>query len=179
MKFYLDKDNELKKVFEKVREKMFGTTLLGYAKIKYLFWEGERLLPDGRKIYGETRMQPVLMRDVYGIDFIIAVDGEEWDNNFTNKDKIRLAWHELNHCVVVKDEKASTGKEEVPKYDNDGRVKVKIKHHDVNLATFVEEVERFGLPRYELQSVIEIHDKAVAVNNKEKKEKKNKKGANK
>ena len=143
MKFYKDKSGDLGSIFKRVVAKHFKNDPITLAKIQYVFWEGEKTTNDGRIIHGEARIPSPRERDIYGFDFIISVYDEYWNEDASARDKIRLAYHELNHCIVMCEE--STGKAFVPKRDKEGRLKVKINPHDVNLNLFLGEVKLCGL----------------------------------
>jgi hypothetical protein len=141
MKFYRDKPKKLDKIFEGVRKKYFRKTPLKHASILYCFWESDKpkTTPEGNVILGEARILPPRERDVYGYDFCIAVEASNWHNS-SSKEKIRLAWHELYHCIVVTDESGKT-----PKKDKEDRIKIKVRPHDISINTFIAEIEEFGL----------------------------------
>ena len=173
MKFYRDKNKELERIFEKVRKKYFKNTLLPLAKIVYIFWKGEKKLSDGRVVRGEARIPTPRERDIYSVDFIISVCWDYW-YEAELIEKIRLARHELDHCIVVPEDPDATKSE--PKLDKEGRLKVKIKKHDINLNIFLEDVEIFGLGREEFQQVESLYkiayEKAKKFGQKLKKKKK-------
>ncbi len=154
MKFYPDSKKEIEAVFSTVISNYFKDHYLEYAKFQYVFWEGVKATNDGRIIRGETRIPSPRERDIYDIDFIIAINGEYWDNEASTKDKIRLAYHELYHCIV--EVKIVEGKT-VPKRDKESRLKVKLKPHDINLNLFLSEVEEVGLTDEEYQYINELY----------------------
>ena len=141
MKFHRDKSKKLDKIFEKVRKKYFRKTPLKHATILYCFWDSEKpkTTPEGNIILGEARVLTPRERDVYGYDFCISIEASNW--RATNLDgKVRLAWHELRHCIVLTEE---GGK--IPMKDKEDRLRIKVLPHDISINTFVEEIEQFGL----------------------------------
>lgn len=167
MKFLPDTDGSLRKIFEKVRDKYFKDAFLDYASMQYIFWEGERLTNDGRIVRGETRIPSNRERDIYGYDFIISISQDYWEEEALIRDKIRLAYHELRHCIV---ETYKTGKGKIkPKTDKEGRLKVKIRPHDVNLNLFLSEVEVVGLSENEHKYIGDLHRVSKSTIGKKKK----------
>lgn len=153
MKYYLDIEKILEKVFNGVKAKYFDGDPVYHAKIQYLFWDGEKRTSDGRLVRGETRIPPTRERDIYGFDFIISIDEEYWKKEATLRDQIRLAYHELKHCVVLTESKNGKLK---PKFDKEGRLKVKIRQHDINLNLFLDEVSEVGLTSNENRYIYEL-----------------------
>lgn len=171
MKFYADSNNDLKRTFTKVKQRYFKGANLDLAKIQYVFWEGEKRTNDGRIVRGETRIPSTRERDIYGIDFIISISGDFWDDEASAKDKIRLAYHELKHCIIVC---KNSNKQIIPQKDKEGRLKVKIRPHDINLNLFLSEVQVVGLSDQENQYLEDLHITAIStVRSKRRRKKKN------
>jgi hypothetical protein len=166
VKFYADSTSSLKNVFTKVKNRYFNGANLSLAKIQYVFWEGDKKTNDGRVVRGETRIPSNRERDIYGHDFIISISGDFWDDEASPKDKIRLAYHELKHCIVVC---KTSNKQIIPQEDKDGRLKVSIRPHDINLNLFLDEVEIVGLSDQENQYLEDLHMRAVSTGRKKKK----------
>ena len=154
MKYYPDSTKSLQKVFEKVIENYYKEAHLDLAKIQYIFWEGEKTTSDGRVVRGDTRIPSPRERDIYGYDFVISISGDFWEEEASTRDKIRLAYHELKHCIV---ECTNTTKKVQPKRDKEGRLRVKIRPHDVNLNLFLSEVEEVGLSDIEVRYIRDLH----------------------
>jgi len=171
MRFYADKKKNLDKLFEKVESRYFSDNPIRLAKIMYCFWEGDQKQADGRLKIGEARILSLRERDLYGYDFLISVDADIW-KGLSLTDKIRLAVHELNHCIVV----AAIVKEEwIPKEDSEGRIKIKLKKHDVNVNVFRYEIETCGLydgERKTLTNTLEWDRQALVRDKASKKKKK-------
>jgi len=172
VKYVQDKTGELKKVCEKVKKKKFKNDPIHFAKIQYIFWNGEQTTNDGRVMAGEARIPTPRERDLYGIDFIISMSSDIWFESSV-KDKARLAFHELCHCIVLVEDEDS-GKP-IPKYTKQNRLAVKIRPHDINVNIFRSEIENFGLSDDELNGVINLYDTCMTYEKKGKKKKKNKK----
>lgn len=166
MKFYADTTKSLKKTFEKVISKYFKDANLDLAKIQYVFWEGEKSTSDGRVVHGETRIPSARERDIYGYDFIISISGDFWEDEASTRDKIRLAYHELKHCKI--DYTKSTKGTIIPKRDKEGRLKVRIRPHDVNLNLFLSEVEVVGLSGGEYKYIEDLHMISKSTNGRKK-----------
>ena len=173
MKFYPDSTKSLKKTFEKVMDRYFKEAHLDLAKIQYVFWEGEKTTGDGRVVHGETRIPSARERDIYGYDFIISISGDYWEDEASTADKIRLTYHELKHCKI-ECTKSTKGKI-IPKRDKEGRLKVRIRPHDVNLNLFLSEVEVVGLSGGEYKYIEDLHMISKSNNGRRKKVKKVKK----
>lgn len=169
MKFYPDSQKQLKKVFTKVVDRYFKDAHLDLCNIQYVFWEGEKTTSDGRIIRGETRIPSARERDIYGFDFIISISGDYWDDEASTRDKIRLAYHELKHCIVLCSN--STKGKIIPKRDKEGRLKVKIRPHDVNLNLFLSEVEVVGLSDQEDRYIEDLHMISKSTNRRKVKQK--------
>lgn len=145
LKYQKDKKGELKEVFDAVKDERFSL-LCEMAEINYVFRTTQKKDDEGRMVLGEARKLSNRERDLYGYDFEICVHKKSW-KQLNEKQKVRLAWHELNHCVVKVD------REGVGKYDKAGRVEIGIRPHDIVLKTFMEEIEIFG-PSEAEESVI-------------------------
>jgi hypothetical protein len=173
VKFYPDSNKDLARTFKKVIDKYYKNAHLDLAKIQYIFWEGEKTTSDGRIVRGETRIPTPRERDIYGYDFIISISGDYWDDEASVRDKIRLAYHELRHCIVECTN--STKNKVVPKRDKEGRLKVKIRPHDINLNLFLSEVETVGLSTQENQYIEDLNVLANSTERRKKKRKRKKK----
>jgi hypothetical protein len=141
MKFRKDKGT-LKRFFDLIQKKYFKKSSLYLVKFLYCFWEGEKYTSDGRRVLGETRSLSPRERDLYSYDFLISIDYDYW-KEATSDDKRRLALHELKHCLVITE---YVNKEHIPKLDKEGRIKIKLLPHDLNVNLFLDEIEQCGLP---------------------------------
>lgn len=143
-------NGELEAVFTKVKERYFEDDPINEAVIKYVFFEAPKKDRLGKVMLGEARIPTKRERDLFGpLDFYISIYYDYWAEADL-KDKIRLAWHELHHCVVVTNKKGDVA------YDDQGRLKVKIRPHDIVMEFFGEEIKRFGLPNDEYSEVSDV-----------------------
>jgi hypothetical protein len=174
MLFSLDPTDKLKKFFEKVRYKYFSEDPLSLANIIYCFWEGDKFAPDGSPVMGFARAFAALDRDLFDYDFVIAIDHEYWKDASTT-DKKRLAIHELRHCSVL----AERSKEGwTAKEDKEGRIRIGLRPHDVNLNLFKKEVKHCGLMAGEedvAEKLLVMHHESKMVTPGKKKKQKKKK----
>jgi len=139
VKFHRDKSKGLDRFLEKIMKKYYRNDPIHFAKVLYCFWIGEKKSPEGNDVLGFARILTPRERDIFGYDFLIAIDKKHWrKSKFI--DRVRLAIHEIRHCIVVVDEE--TGE---PKEDKDGRIKIKIRPHEISLNLFLYEVKKCGL----------------------------------
>ena len=126
--------------------------LAKYAKFQFTFREKPTYDEDGQPIAATAMRLSNRERDLYGADFEICCHKETWD--YYNEDmKERLIFHELLHCQVAHDEED----EEIPAYDNDGRVYIYCVPHDIITKTFKREIEEFGLVGSDLDVASFMH----------------------
>lgn len=149
LKYEIDKTGKLEKLFEEIREQYFSGELEG-VRINYVFRTTQRRDDDGYPILGEASKLPNRERDLYGFDFEICVFRDTWVLA-PRKEQKRIAWHELNHLVVVGQEDGGD-----PEYDKADRVKIGIRPHDLIIKTFKEEIEIFGPTKSELYIIKKI-----------------------
>lgn len=100
---------------------------------------------EGRAILATTRKLPVRERDIYGYDVEIKFWRDGW-KRLSKKKQRRKMWHELNHIEVEQGENFSINK------DDDGRIVLRIKQHDVVVTTFEDETKKFGLESKDVNS---------------------------
>ena len=136
LKYKVDKSGKLSNVFLPILKREFP--ILKHVNILFTWRNIAKWDDDGRPTAAEARRCSNKERDLYGFDFEVNVLRDNWDglNTFA---KVRLAWHELNHCVVVVDE---DGK---PSKDDCGKTMISIEPHDLIIRSFKEEVNKFGL----------------------------------
>lgn len=123
--------------FEKIIKKSFPI-LKEYIKINYTFRTIPKLNNEGNIILAESIQLSNHIRDIYQYDFEICIYEDNWKRSSRIEQK-RLAWHELNHLVIMMDDS------DKPKYDSAGRIKIALKKHNISFITFLEEIETFGL----------------------------------
>lgn len=155
-----DKSGVLKAFFEPFIKKEFPE--LTHAKMLYAFRDNEKKDDEGRPIAAEARKIPNKERDLYGYNFEILVHDVVWAK-MSNKEKERLAFHELLHCRVSMDESGE------PEKDEHGRLITYLEGHNIYLKTFKEEIERYGIEIDDLETVEFL---AEALQNRAKKIKK-------
>lgn len=73
-----------------------------------------------------------------GEDVEIEIAEDVW-MACTREQKKRILWHELKHIVVEMDPKTKE-----PMYKASGRISVKLRPHDLVMASFLEEIHTFG-----------------------------------
>jgi hypothetical protein len=100
---------------------------------------------EGRAILAATRKLPVRERDIYGYDVEIRVWRDGW-KRLSKKKHRRTMWHELNHIEVEQGENFSINK------DDDGRIILRVRQHDVVITTFEDELKKFGLEGRDVSS---------------------------
>lgn len=144
MKFFKDKHGELAKCFQYCIDRYFPA-LANYTFL-YLFREGEKLDSEENLILAEVSKISPRDRDIYGFDIRVEVYVEYW-NEATNKEKLKLAYHELCHIepIFVKEDDPDSEIKE----DKEGRLKYKLIKHDVVIRRFSKELEKFGLSEQE------------------------------
>ncbi len=166
-RFYKDKKGEIAKVAKWCIKKYFPDRFFHKAKIRYVFWEGEHKDKTGNIVRGEACIPSKRERDLYGVDFIIAISEDFWHNN--NKTMKRLVvTHEHDHCVVRT--KEDDGQER-PQYDDFGRLKLGLKKHDININTFAADIERFGMTGDLIEAVATMNSLQKRKSGKKKKKK--------
>ena len=150
MKFHRDKSGKLDKFFKKIMNKYYKHDPIHLANILYCFWVGEKTSREGNIILGTARALSPRERDIFGYDFLIAVYKKHWKSaKFI--DRVRLAIHEIKHCIVI-----TEGETDVSKKDKEGRIKIKIRPHEVSLNLFLYEVKKCGLSNGERRLIKSI-----------------------
>lgn len=150
LKFERDKTQELDDFFESCRAKYFPKLI--HADINYVFRTSQRKDDEGMLVIGEARRLSSKERDIYEYDFEICIYKEVW-NKASRKRKERIAWHELNHLVIL----YSKIDEDEPRIDKAGRILINLKPHDVVIKTFEEELIKFGPEEYQIDAVKSIN----------------------
>lgn len=93
---------------------------------------------EGLPLAAITKKLPPRERDVYGYDVEIRVFKDSWRRKNKKKQRITI-WHELKHIDVEQGENFK------PNRDDDGRILFNLRKHDVFVATFEDEIKKFGL----------------------------------
>lgn len=155
MRFYKDTTGEL----ERIANDLIGgkKELRNLKHINLLFLWRDGLKKKGSKvIQGMASKLPPKTRDLYGYDASIEICSNSWVA-MSNKDKRKLVYHELKHIEVETEEDGLTLKE-----DKEGRIKIKLVEHDVDLQRFSSELGCYGLSLEEesvRQYLNDVHDK--------------------
>ena len=142
IKHWQDSSGRLKKAGEHIIQKEYPD--LKAAHILYTWrdpcaWEGDK--PVGAR----ARKLPTMWRDLIKADFQIEVCYSTW-KTLTPEQRYRLLWHELKHCVLVRDEDGAQ------LYESVGRKKITILPRDIVIETFEEEVKRWGVHPIDIHS---------------------------
>lgn len=147
LKFEKDESGELEEIFEEIKDEEFPE--LNCCKINYIFRTTFKKDDEGGIVLGEAAKLPTRERDLYGYDFEICIHKGSWVR-MKEEEKKRVAWHELNHLVVITDQF------EEPKLDKARRIKIGIKPHDLVIRTFMEELEIFGPTQEQIKAINKI-----------------------
>lgn len=150
LKFERDRTQKLDDFFENCRAKYFPNLI--HADINYIFRTSQKKDDEGMLVIGEARRLSSKERDIYEYDFEICIYKETW-NKASKKRRERIAWHELNHLVVLH----SRIDENEPRVDKAGRILINIKPHDVVIKTFEEELMLFGPEEYQASAIESIN----------------------
>jgi len=162
-RYFKDKKKEIEKIAKWCIKKFFKDRLFDKVKFKFIFWEGERMSKGGTKqiLRGETIRPSIRERDIYKIDFIIAISEDFWITASTKLKRLVVA-HELDHCVVKEDKENPN----TCQYDAHNRPKTAMQPHDLNINTFKADIKRFGPTADLLEAVAVI--KSTSKNKKRK-----------
>ena len=157
-----DKKGELESVAKNLilNEKTFKTLKNIVVLFVWRLGESARFDDEGRQIAATTRRLPTRERDIYGFDVEIEVFKQSWRRLSTKKKK-RLMWHELQHIEIEQGENFKIAR------DDDGRVVLHIRPHDVVITAFEDELKKYGLANKDVPDVI-ILTKALKKRKKKK-----------
>lgn len=157
-----DKKKILKKVADRWIKKEKHFRILSKVNILYVWRLGEtpRYDDENRPVAARTRLLPARERDVYGKDVEIEVFKDSWRRRNKRKQRL-LIWHELFHIDVEQGENFK------PNYDDDGRIIIKLRRHNIVVTTFEEEIKKFGLQGRDVTDAI-ILSKALKKRKKKK-----------
>jgi hypothetical protein len=135
-----DQKREIEAVATELMAQYQPFGVLSAVNILFVWRLGEtpRYDDQGRPIAATTRRLPVRERDVYGFDVEVEVFQQAWGKKGP-KARRRLIWHELYKIDVEQGEDFKVN------HDDDGRVIVTMREHDVAITTFEEELKQFGL----------------------------------
>lgn len=147
-----DHSKKLKKLAKKVikdNRKEFG--ILGKINILFVWRLGEspRYDDEDRAVAAQTRVLPPRERDIYGFDVEIEVFKDSWLRK-SKKARYRLMWHELYHIDVEQSENFK------PNRDDDGRIIIKMRKHDITVTTFNDEVKKFGIQSRDVPDAVAL-----------------------
>lgn len=137
LQFEKDESGKLEEVFSEIMAKHFSD--LWDREVRFLYtWRRSVKKKEGQMVLAEARKLSSRDRDLFKYDFHIEV-WEKWWTDATEKDRERLAYHELNHCKLKYDEDG-----ELMADDYDRPILV-IEYHDLVLGEFRDAVEKFGM----------------------------------
>lgn len=158
-----DRKKILKKVADQWIKKEKDFRILKKISILYVWRLGEtpRYDDESRPVAARTRLLPARERDVYGYDVEIEVFKDSWRRKNKKKQR-RLIWHELKHIDVEQGENFK------PNRDDDGRIIIKLRNHDIVITTFEDEVDKFGLSGRDVSDATTL---AKALKKRQKKDK--------
>lgn len=163
-----DKKGELAKIARKVLRQNKSFRVLKKIEILWVWRLGEtpRYDDEGNLVAAQTRKLPNRERDLYGFDVEVEVFKQTWRKRGM-KAKRRLIYHELRHIEV------EVGENFKVNYDDDGRIIINIVPHDVYVATFEDEIKKYGLAGHDVNQAL-VLSKALRKLHEKKKEKKQK-----
>jgi hypothetical protein len=107
---------------------------LAEAQIGFAWRLGWKRDKDGLLKCGKCCKRNELDRNLSRFDFVILLNAEAWAT-FTDRQKERLIFHELEHAQIVTED-------EMPKRDEKGRLVTRCKKHDIQ--DFRSVVEEYG-----------------------------------
>jgi hypothetical protein len=134
--YWISKSEKDSNIFSKLVKRHFAH--LKKANLLLTYRDGEKHDKEGNLILAEARKISSKERDLFGFDFEICMDADQW-NKSNMADKYRVAYHELCHCGVEMEE----GTNEVV-FDENNRLKTYMIKHDIFLTSFKNEIEIFG-----------------------------------
>lgn len=134
LQFEKDESGELTQVFTKVINGHFPDLV----NVNFLYtWRRSVKNKEGQTVLGEARKLNSRDRDLFKFDFGIEV-WEKWWQQASEKDRERLAYHELSHCKLKYDEDGVM-------FDEYDRLVLAIEYHNLVVQEFKEVVEKFGM----------------------------------
>jgi hypothetical protein len=110
-------------------------------------------------VRGEAKKFSAKDRDLFGYDACVIIAQKVW-KELSTEQRTRLIWHELYHIEVLLDHSGE------PDLDDYGRIKIRMRRHDLNLERFSEELEKFGFEAEEktaTKKLIKIYRKHFPV----------------
>ena len=137
MHYWCNKSEKTTVIYQKLIKRFFPE--LKMLNLLISFRDKEKKDDEGNVVVAEAKRVAVRERDLWGPDIEICADHEIWEKS-NIADKYRIAFHELCHFSIDKDDE--TGE---VKLDDNNRVKVSLVKHDIVIKTFKREVEIFGL----------------------------------
>ena len=134
-----DKSGELEKLATSVLSED-GDDLGRLDTIKILYaWRDPPRYDQARArlVRGEAKKLSTRERDLFGYDACVIMAQKVW-KELSESQRRRLMWHELYHIEVQLDHSGE------PDLDDHGRIKIRLRRHDLNMERFSEELEKFG-----------------------------------
>jgi hypothetical protein len=138
VRHWKDDTGELEKEAKPIIEESFPE--LAAVNILFTFRDPPAKAGAGKVVAGTCRAISARDRDLFGYDFEICMAEAVW-GQLLRRQKKRLTWHELRHARVDLDEDGN------PVLDKEERVKIWVEDHDIDVRTFHEEIEEFGMDR--------------------------------
>lgn len=89
-------------------------------------------------------------------DASMTIDGYRWKNVWTEKQKVGLIDHELEHVIVCRSKVTKKNPVSVILSDDNGRPKLKMRLHDIVMGGFSEIAKRHGPDSFEVMIANEI-----------------------
>lgn len=83
-------------------------------------------------------------------DARLVIDGHQWESDWTDEQKVALLDHELTHLTLKRDKEGNI----LP--DDNGRPKLKMRLHDVEVGTFTEVCRRHGDASIDLRQLRDV-----------------------
>jgi len=162
-KYIKDVKGELKEIgSECINSDPLHLGTLSCLKILYAFRDPPKYdQAKNRIVAGEAIRLRAKERDLFGYDALIVIAQKLWQE-MRPVDRTKLIWHELYHFDVELDDGAQ------PCLDDSGRIKIKIRKHDLNIERFEAEIEKFGPDaeeRVAMKRVSRLYKKTVVNKN--------------
>jgi len=129
-----------KGIIEVYAKKCIGSDFPTLTNLRILYAWRHPTRYDQRRgvfVWGEARKLPIQQRDLFGYDCAVVLSRDKW-KELNRLQRHKLVWHELNHFDVPLDEASR------PVEDDLGRIKFRLRHHDLNIERFEAEIEKFG-----------------------------------
>lgn len=111
--------------------------------------KGPPIKVHGREAYAKVRKISLSDRVAGMPDAMIYVDGDRW-GDLTEIEKKSLLDHELEHLIIVRDKDGNI------KVEDDGRPKLALAQHDLEVGIFEVTLRRYGQQGIEAKQVADL-----------------------